>query len=223
VTASGAEGAGPVGRAVIAIDGPSGAGKSTVARALAVRLGLPHVDTGAYYRAATLAALRSGTDPEDPAVAEVVAASRIERRNGRTLLDGADVEDEIRGPAVTAAVSVVSRNPAVRALLVERQRAEVGPEGAVVEGRDAGTVIVPDADLKVWLTASPQERAARRAAQVGLPREAVEQQVADLARRDRLDARQMTPAPDVVTVDTTGTTVEDLVDQLVRLLQGAHT
>jgi cytidylate kinase len=208
---------------VVTIDGPSGAGKSTVARALAAHLGLPHVDTGAYYRAATLAALRAGADPRDPAVADVVRRARIERRGGRTFLDGADVEDEIRGPAVTAAVSALALHPAVRALLVERQRAEVGPAGAVVEGRDAGTVIVPDADLKVWLTATPHERAARRAAQDGRPPEALEEQVADLARRDTLDARQMTPADDVVTVDTTGTTVDDLVLHLVRLLKGVPT
>ncbi len=205
---------------VIAIDGPSGAGKSTVAAAIARRLGLPHVDTGAHYRAATLAVLRAGLDPEDPKVPDVVADAVIERRGGRTYLNGEDVETEIRGPAVTAAVSAVSRNPRVRRLMVERQRAEVGDRGAVVEGRDAGTVIVPQADLKVWLTASPRERAARRAAQVGLSPDEVD---ADLTRRDASDAGQMARARDVVEVDTTAVSVERLVDKVVALLAGGGT
>jgi len=203
---------------VIAIDGPGGAGKSTLASALARRLGLRHVDTGAYYRAATLVALRAGLDPEDPAIAEHVARTRIERRDGRTLLDGVDVEDEIRGPAVTAAVSAVAQHPRVRELLVRHQREEVGEQGAVVEGRDAGTVVVPDASLKVWLTASPRERAVRRAAQVGLPPAAVEAQVVDLERRDALDAGQMARAADAVELDTTDRTVEELVDAVLAQL-----
>lgn len=203
---------------VVAIDGPSGAGKSTVARALARRLGLRHVDTGAYYRAATLAALRAGIPPDDPKVAALLADVVIERRDGRTFLDGEDVEDEVRGASVTAAVSAVARQPRVRELLVQRQRAEVGRHGAVVEGRDAGTVVVPDADLKVWLTATRRERAARRAAQLGLPDREVDAQAADLARRDALDAAQMDQAADAVVVDTTAMSVEELVDDLVRRL-----
>lgn len=206
---------------VVAIDGPSGSGKSTVAAALAERLGVRHVDTGAYYRAATLAVLRAGMAPDDPRVPGVVAAAVIERRGGRTLLDGADVEAEIRGAAVTAAVSAVARHPRVRRLLVTLQRAEAAEGGAVVEGRDAGTVVVPDADLKVWLTASPRERAARRAAQVGEPEPgAVAEQAAALARRDALDAAQMARAPDVVEVDTTASSVAALVDELVARLTG---
>lgn len=203
---------------VVAIDGPSGAGKSTVARALARRLGLRHVDTGAYYRAATLAALRAGIPPTDRKVADLLADVVIERREGRTYLDGEDVEDEVRGPSVTAAVSAVAQQPRVRELLVQRQRAEVGRDGAVVEGRDAGTVVVPDADLKVWLTATPRERAARRAAQLGLPDREVDAQATDLARRDALDAAQMDRAADAVVVDTTRMSVEQLVDDLVRRL-----
>jgi len=207
---------------VVAIDGPSGSGKSTVAAALARRLGVRHVDTGAYYRAATLAVLRAGLEPDDPRVPELVAAARIERRDGRTHLDGQDVEAEIRGGPVTAAVSVVAAQASVRRVLVARQRAEVGDGGAVVEGRDAGTVVVPDADLKVWLTASPRERAARRAAQVGeAAPEAVEAQAKALARRDARDAAQMTRAQDVVEVDTTGTSVAALVDTLVARLSNA--
>jgi len=209
------------GRLVIAIDGPAGSGKSTVAAALAARLGLPHVDTGAYYRAATLAVLRAGVDPGDAdACAAVVAAADIQRRDGRTLLAGEDVEDEIRGPAVTAAVSAVSAHPAVRRTLVARQRAEVGAAGGVVEGRDAGTVVVPDADLKVWLTASPEERAARRAAQLGEPAAA---HLGDLARRDAADAPQMVPAADAVEIDTTGRPVSEILDDIVARLPAADT
>lgn len=203
---------------VVAIDGPSGAGKSTVASALARRLGLRHVDTGAYYRAATLAALRAGIPPDDPKVADLLDDVEIERRDGRTLLDGEDVSEQIRGPSVTAAVSALARQPRVRSLLVQRQRAEIDRHGAVVEGRDAGTVVVPDADLKVWLTASPYERAARRAAQLGLSEREVEAQAADLARRDALDAAQMGRAADAVVVDGTMLSVEELVDDLVGRL-----
>lgn len=207
-------------RLVIAIDGPAGAGKSTIAAALASRLGLPHVDTGAYYRAATLAVLRARVDPADEAACAAVAgAAEIGRRAGRTLLAGEDVEDEIRGPAVTAAVSAVSAHPAVRTALLARQRAEVGAVGGVVEGRDAGTVVVPDADLKVWLTATPAERAARRAAQLGEP---AASHLDDLARRDAADAAQMVPAPDAVEIDTTGRTVSDIIDDIVARLPAAH-
>lgn len=205
---------------VVAIDGPGGSGKSTVAAALAARLGVPHVDTGAYYRAAALAVLRAGADPGDvAAVPAVVGRARIDRRGGRTLLDGEDVEDEIRGPRVTAVVSEIAAQPAVRALLLARQQAEVTDAGVVVEGRDAGTAVVPDAALKVWLTASPEERAERRAAQVGDARpDAVAAHAADLRRRDALDRPQMLRAPDAVELDTTGRTVDELVDVLVDLL-----
>lgn len=208
-------------RAVIAIDGPAGSGKSTVARALAERLRLPHVDTGAYYRAAALAVLRAGVDPVDGdrSVAVVVAA-HVTRKAGRTLLDGDDVEEEIRGPAVTAAVSAVAAHPAVRAALLDAQRAGVGPDGAVVEGRDTGTVVVPDAGLKVWLDADPEERGRRRAAQLGAAGADAGAHARDLARRDAADARQMAQAADVVTVDTTGLTVTEVVDHLVALLDG---
>jgi cytidylate kinase len=207
-------------RRVVAIDGPAGSGKSTVAAALADELRLPHVDTGAFYRAATLAVLRSGVDLRNgPLCAKVVAASAIQRRGGRTFLDGEDVEDEIRGTAVTAAVSAVSAHQPVRTALLELQRAAVGERGAVVEGRDAGTVVVPDATLKVWLTASPQERAARRAAQLGetLP-EAVQAHAADIARRDAQDAAQMQPATDAVEVDTTGLDIRAVVRKVISLL-----
>jgi cytidylate kinase len=205
---------------VVAIDGPAGSGKSTIARALAARLGVPHVDTGAYYRAATLAVLRAGADPHDAqACAHVVAGVRIERRADRTLLDGVDVEAEIRGPAVTAAVSAVSAHPQVRRELLDRQRAAVSAAGAVVEGRDAGTVVVPDAAVKVWLTASPRERARRRAHQLGEDRPAaVAAHEAEIARRDTRDAARMTPAPDAVSVDSSDREAASVVGQVARLV-----
>jgi cytidylate kinase len=208
---------------VVAIDGPAGSGKSTVAAGLARALDVPHVDTGAYYRAATLAVLRSGVPLDgEAACARVVAGARIERRDGRTLLDGTDVEDEIRGPAVTAAVSQVSGHAAVRAVLLIAQRAGLGAAGGVVEGRDAGTVVVPDATLKVWLTAAPRERAARRAAQLGADDPVqVAAHAADLARRDHADAARMARAPDVVEIDTSGRSVVDLVDEIVDLTRVA--
>lgn len=201
---------------VIAIDGPAGSGKSTIAAALAQRLGLCHVDTGAYYRAAALAVLRAGADVDDAgALLPVVRAARIERHGDRTFLDGSDVEEEIRGAAVTATVSSVSRHPRIRAHLVELQRAAV-EGGAVVEGRDAGTVVVPDATLKVWLTASPQERARRRAGQLGeTDPEAIANHARDIERRDRLDAQQMSRAEEAVEIDTTGRTVAQILDDLV--------
>ena len=202
---------------VIAIDGPAGAGKSTVARALARHLGVPHVDTGAYYRAATLAVLRAGVDPSDEAATvAVVRTLDIRRRDDRTLLNGDDVEAEIRDTTVTVNVSAVSAHQSVRAVLLDLQRRDVGSQGAVVEGRDAGTVVVPAADLKVWLTAAPQVRAARRAAQRGESGdEVIAAHVADITRRDAMDAAQMARAADVVEVDTTDRTIEQVVDAIV--------
>lgn len=203
---------------VVTIDGPGGAGKSTIAAALAARLRVSHIDTGAFYRAATLAVLRTGVDPEDAdGCLKVVVAARIERRDGRTQLDGEDVEDEIRGPAVTEAVSAVSAHPAVRKALLDAQRSGISDGGGVVEGRDAGTVVAPGADLKVWLTASPRARAARRAEQLGDP-DAVDVYAAELARRDACDAAQMTRAPDAVTIDTTDRAIEDVVAEITRLI-----
>jgi cytidylate kinase len=210
----------PTAATVIAIDGPAGSGKSTIAGGLARRLGLAHVDTGAYYRAAALAVLRAGADLDDEeAVLRAVQAVTIDRREGRTCLDGDDVEDEIRGAAVTRTVSLVSGRPAVRRHLVGLQRDAVRG-GAVVEGRDAGTVVVPDARLKVWLTASPQERARRRAGQLGeTDPEAIAAHAADIQRRDRLDAKQMVRADDAVEVDTTGHNIEEILDDLVARAQ----
>ena len=208
---------------VVAIDGPAGSGKSTIAAALAERLDVAHVDTGAYYRAVTLAVLRAGVPVDDVAgVVDIVRQVTIDRVGTRTHLDGLDVEDEIRGPEVTATVSSISRHGPVRGLLVELQRAQVADGGAVVEGRDAGTVVVPDADLKVWLTASPEERARRRAAQRGeTSQDAIAAHARDIGRRDAMDSAQMQSAPDAVVVDTTGRTIEQIVDDLVGRLAAA--
>jgi cytidylate kinase len=209
---------------VIAIDGPSGSGKSTVARAIATRLGLRYLDTGAMYRAATAAVLAAGIDPDDAArVAAFVAALDLEISTepapARVSAGGRDVTAEIRGPAVTAAVSAVSAVPAVRAAMVARQRGLIGAGGIVVEGRDIGTVVVPAADLKVFLTADPAARAARRAletdADVG-PTEA------DLARRDRLDtsraASPLVQAPDALVLDSTHLDPDAVVAEILAAL-----
>ncbi len=154
---------------VIAIDGPAGSGKSTVARGVATALGLPTLDTGAMYRATALAALDAGVDLDDAdAVAAVARTADITVERGVTTLDGTDVSGEIRGPRVTGAVSQVSSHPSVRAVLVDRQRAWVRQHGGgVVEGRDIGTVVLPDAPLKVFITARDDVRAARRRARRG--------------------------------------------------------
>lgn len=208
---------------VVAVDGPGGSGKSTVARELARRLDVPHVDTGAYYRAVTLLVLRADVDPADAEACTALAEQAvITRRDGRTFIDGEDVEDVIRGPDVTAAVSAVSAHPLLRERLVARQRADIGPSGAVVEGRDAGTVVVPDAQLKVWLTASPQMRAVRRAEQLGQDDpEVVDAIAGDLARRDDADAQQMARASDAEVVDTTGREVAEIVDELAERVMAA--
>ena len=209
---------------VIAIDGPAGSGKSTVARQLADRLGMAYLDTGAMYRAVAFAALRRDIDPEDEGK---VAALTRDLELGVTLagvvVDGVDATVEIRGPEVTRAVSIVAANPGVRDELRRRQREwAVAHDGGVIEGRDIGTVVFPDAALKVYLTASPDARAQRRADEVTeLDYETV---AADLARRDALDeGRDHSPlaaADDAVRVDTTDRTVEEVVDALLEHLDG---
>lgn len=204
---------------VMTIDGPAGSGKSTVARALARRLAVPHVDTGAYYRAATVAVLRAGVAPDDAqAVVAIVGAVEITRRDGATLLDGHDVSEAIRAPEVDDAVSAVSTHPEVRRWLLALQRDEVGLAGGVVEGRDAATVVVPDATLKIWLTADVVERARRRAAERAPVARSLETEVGELDRRDASDAAQMVRADDAVEVDTTGMSVDEVVDALAARL-----
>ncbi len=204
---------------VVAIDGPSGSGKSTVARGLAAELGLPHVDTGALYRAVTLAVLRHDADPGDEtACAEIVRRVHIDQRGGRTYLCDEDVEEEIRAEEVTAAVSRVSAHPAVRDAMIPVQR-KAADRGGVVEGRDIGTVVFPDADLKVYLNASLEERARRRAAEFGSGDQAAVER--DLHRRDRQDAgRAVAPlrqAQDAWEIDTTSMGVAEAVEAVAAL------
>ena len=207
---------------VIAIDGPAGSGKSTVGRRLAARLGLEYLDTGAMYRGVTFAALRRGIDPADAEViARLARQVELELTEDGLVVDGVDASIEIRGPEVTRAVSIVAANPEVRTELVRRQRAWAAERGGgVLEGRDIGSVVFPEAVLKVYLTASPEVRAARRSKEVtDLSYETV---AADLARRDALDqGREDSPlalADGAVLVDTTDRDVEEIVADLVGRL-----
>lgn len=209
---------------VIAIDGPAGSGKSTVAKALARRLGLDYLDTGAMYRAVTFAVLRDGVDPADAGpVATLAEKIELEVADSVVHVDGVDASTEIRGPEVTRSVSVVSAHPAVRRALVQRQRDWVTAHGGgVLEGRDIGTVVFPDAALKVYLTARPEVRAARRVVETpGLDLETV---AADMARRDAYDqGREDSPlhqAGDATELDTSDLTVEDIVEELARRIDG---
>jgi cytidylate kinase len=205
---------------VIAIDGPAGSGKSTVAKAVALRLGLDYLDTGAMYRSVAFAALRGGVDPED---AEVVSnlARNIDLQidtNGTVIVDDVDATIEIRGPEVTRAVSIVAANPDVRKEMRARQRQWVARRGGgVMEGRDIGTVVFPEARLKVYLDASPEVRAARRSKEVSdLSYETV---ATDLARRDALDQNRthdpLRTAADAVTIDTSDLSVDQIVDAIM--------
>jgi CMP/dCMP kinase len=208
---------------VVAIDGPSGTGKSTVSRSLALVLGARYLDTGAMYRAVTLAVLRAGASPEDPAaVAGVLASARLEMGTDPAapgvLLDGEPVDTEIRSAAVTAAVSGVAAVPAVRTALIAQQREIIGSGGIVVEGRDITTVVAPDAPVRLLLTASEAARAARRGAETGT---AAGTEAEALRRRDALDSRTtefLRPAPGVDVVDTTEMEREAVVAHLVGLV-----
>src|SRR5436190_5304462 len=204
---------------VIAIDGPAGAGKSTVARAVADALGLTYLDSGAMYRCVALAALRAGIDVDhSSAVGNPARGIRIEFRGDRVVLDGADVTDEIRAADVTTAASRVSVHPEVRAAMVARQRALIATGDYAAEGRDIGTVVSPDAPLKVFLTAEPDERARRRAADSGEPVDAVlaAQQARDARDRDR-EHGALRPADDSVEIDTTGLDVPQVTERVVAL------
>jgi len=211
---------------VIAIDGPAGSGKSTVARAVADRLGLEYLDTGAMYRSVTFAALRADIEPSDPdAVGALAAALDISVDNGVVTVDGVDASIEIRGPEVTRAVSTVAAHPTVRTELVSRQREWARRRGGgVIEGRDIGSVVFPDALVKVYLTASEDARAGRRAKEVtDLDYETV---AADLARRDALDqGRETSPlaaAGDAVAIDTTDRDVAEIVAEVLDLVTQAE-
>ena len=211
---------------IIAIDGPSGAGKGTVARAVASRLSYRHVDSGAMYRAVGWKALQMRVSLDDePVVARIAAQSRIEVEGGAVTIDGIDVTKAIRTPDIDRAAAAVARLPLVRAELVTRQR-EMGAHGAIVmEGRDIGTVVFPAADVKIYLDASPEERARRRAldpAHTGGPT-AVADVATALTARDQLDrtraASPLYAAPDASVIDTTGKAVAQVVDEVLRVVE----
>jgi cytidylate kinase len=198
---------------VIAIDGPAGAGKSTVARAVAARLGFTYLDTGAMYRSVALAALESGEEP-----ARVAGHALIEL-GPRVRLDGRDVTEAIRTPDVSAAASRVASDAAVRSALVRRQQEILADGDWVAEGRDIGTVVAPDAAVKIFLFADPAERARRRAAESGGDPAAVLDDLRTRDERDQTDGRTvLEPDPEAVPVDTTGLSVDEVVDQIATLV-----
>ena len=225
------DGPGPPGRdregrrnvRVIAIDGPAGSGKSTVGRLLADRLGLTYLDTGAMYRAVAFAAIHRGVDPtEQGPVAELARSLELSVDESSVRVDGVDATVEIRGAEVSRAVSHVAANPGVREELRDRQREWAKDHGGgVIEGRDIGSVVFPDAVLKVYLTADPEVRAQRRAAEMGDVDAA--RIAADIERRDAMDrSREHSPlvTPDgAVTVDTTGLSIDDVLNLLVSLVE----
>jgi CMP/dCMP kinase len=203
---------------IVAIDGPAGAGKSTVARSLAERLGFRYLDTGAMYRAVTWLALEEDVDLEDGAALGALAESAtISFEGDRVLIRNDDVTDDIRLPEIDRVVSTVARHPEVRAVMRERQRELAKHGDAVIEGRDIGTVVCPDADVKVYLVAAAAERARRRVAE--RPEIGAEALATDLRLRDERDAAQMQPAPDAETIDTTELSVDQVVDRIEHLVQ----
>jgi CMP/dCMP kinase len=212
---------------IIAIDGPSGAGKGTVARAVAARLEYRHVDTGAMYRAVAWKALHDGVDLTDErAVAAVAERATFDLEGGRVVIDGYDVARAIRTPQIDAAATTVARYPSVRRTLVERQRAMGAGGGVVMEGRDIGTVVFPDADVKIYLDATPEERARCRAsdpAHAASRRGTAVQEVATaLEERDRTDrtraASPLTRADDAVVIDTTGLSIDDVAERVLEVV-----
>jgi CMP/dCMP kinase len=204
---------------VIAIDGPAGAGKSTVARALAERLGFTYLDSGALYRCVALAALRTGADLDDGAsLGSLAAGLQIELAGNRVTVGGEDVSEAIRRPEVSEAASRVSVHPQVREAMVARQRELIAAGSYVAEGRDIGTVVSPEAVLKVFLTATDDERARRRAAETG---EALDEVLVAQAERDARDSARehgaLRPAADAIELDTTGLDVDAVVELIAAL------
>ena len=212
---------------LVTIDGPAGSGKSSVARAVAVRLGAVNLNTGAAYRAAALLAIREGANLDDGSRLAGLA-SRVGIDPDGARIDGVRVpEPDLRAPEVSAAASKVSANPELREVLLPVQRAAAEQArrrgGAVVEGRDIGTVVLPDAELKVYLSAAPEERARRRASQTGKEGELDRIQEA-IARRDRQDSERevspLMPAPDAVVLDTTALSLDEVISRVLELADG---
>jgi CMP/dCMP kinase len=215
-------------RIIIAIDGPSGAGKGTIARAVAKRLGFHHVDTGAMYRAVAWKALHDGIDLTDEAVVSALAErAQFDVSDERVSVDGHDIVSSIRTPEMDAAASVVARQPAVRRVLVERQRALAERGGTVMEGRDIGTVVFPRAQVKIYLDASPEERARRRATDPahasGKGTAAIQEVATALADRDRRDttraASPLAVAEDAVVIDTTALSIDEAVERVMEIVR----
>jgi len=210
---------------VVAIDGPSGVGKSTVARAVAAALGVPYLDTGSYYRAATFVALHGGADPEDEqAILQALEIAELTVVDGVLWLDGTDVGESLRGPTVTAAVSIVAAHPAVRRHVVELQRNWVDDQGgaAVVEGRDIGTVVFPEAAVKVFLIADAATRAERRSADLEASGTSVDQLRQEMDQRDAADSTRATSplraADDAETIDTSHMTISQVVGKILDIV-----
>ena len=213
---------------IIAIDGPSGAGKGTVARALATRLGYRHIDTGAMYRAIAWKALHDGLSLEDETmIAALAERAVLQASNGVVTIDGQNVARAIRTREIDRAATATARLPRVRAALVPRQRAAGAGGGIVMEGRDVGTVIFPDADVKIYLDASPEERARRRAddpAHTGGREGSLSSVASDLRARDTSDmTRTVSPlavAADAVVIDTTNLGIQQVVDTVMEIVEG---
>jgi CMP/dCMP kinase len=202
---------------IVAIDGPAGAGKSTVARGLATRLGFRYLDTGAMYRALTWLALQEGVDLEDGAALGALAeAVPISFAGDRVLIRDTDVTEAIRQAEIDRVVSAVARHPAVRTVMRDRQRELAQHGDAVIEGRDIGAVVCPDAEIKVYLVADAVERARRRRSE--RPEVGAEALATDLQRRDERDSAQMQPAPDAEQIDTTELSIEDVVDRIAAMV-----
>lgn len=215
----------------IAIDGPAGAGKSTVAKLVAKKLGLKYIDTGAMYRALTLKALQSGTDlADEKALGDLASNVKISIYTGRecvrVVMDGKDVTEEIRAPCVSRNVSAVARVPAVRRRMVKMQKQMAKAGGVVMEGRDVGTFVLPEAEKKIFLTASVQERARRR--WIELKKQgfdvSLDELAEEIAMRDRIDSTRkvapLVPAPDAVIIDCSCMDVEEVVNLIVDMVTG---
>jgi cytidylate kinase len=208
---------------VIAIDGPAAAGKSTIARRLAARLGFIYIDSGAMYRAVALWAVRQKVESADMHRMEQLAhaaAITLEADSARVMLNGEDVTEAIRAPEVSKAASIVATIPAVRRALVEKQRAIGAQSNVVMEGRDIGSIVFPDASLKIFLDADSAERVRRRAAELNGDSEVISQQLRERDQRDRTRAEApLTQAPDAVYFDSTGLSIEEVEEALLRMVR----